>query len=171
MNQNIISLILFLLISAVPVYAQQDNGSNTTSSRILLKIPYKDREGLMKVMRNNLQSLNKMISAMAENDFKSVQSIAKNMSFNKKKGKGLSRRGNAAFMAMGIRFHTEDTAAIMKAAEKRDRKATLHAMANMVSTCVACHSTFRVMEWPNNKSYKRPNPMKLVLPKEFNATK
>ncbi len=171
MSKNIISVILLLIIAAVPAYAQLDKEAGANDSRILLKIPYEDREGLLNVMRNNLKNLNEMINAMADDDFKSVQRIAKNMSFNTKKGKGLSRRGNAAFMAMGVKFHAEDTVAVMKAAEKKDRKATLHAMSNMVNTCVSCHSAFRVMEWPNNKIYKRPSPMKLNLPKEFRVTK
>ena len=74
-------------------------------------------------------------------------------------------------MAMGVKFHAEDTIAVMKAAEKEDRKATLYAMSNMVNTCVSCHSTFKVMEWPNNKVYKRPNPMKLNLPNGFKVSK
>jgi len=159
------------IIAAVSVYAQSVKEAGENNSRILLKIPYKDREGLLNVMRNNLNNLNKMINAMADDDFESVQSIANNMSFNKKKGKGLSHRGNAAFIAMGVKFHAEDAVAVMKAAEKKDRKATLRAMSNMVNTCVSCHSTFRVMEWPNNKIYERPSPMKLNLPEGFKVTK
>jgi len=171
MRNNILSLIILFLIASVPAYAQSDNENIVKNNRILLKIPFEDREGLLNVMRNNLKSLNKMINAMADDDFKEVQNIAKNMSFNKKKGKGLSYRGNAAFIAMGVKFHAEDTVAVMKAAETKDRKATLRAMSNMVNTCVSCHSIFRVMEWPNNKTYKRPTPMKLNLPKEFKVTK
>jgi len=171
MSKNIRSVMLLLLLAAVPSYAQSVKKAGASDSRTLLKIPYKDREGLLNVMRINLNNLNKMINAMADDDFKSVHRIAKNMSFNKKKGKGLSRRGNAAFMAMGVKFHAEDTVSVMKAAEKKDRKATLRAMSNMVNTCVSCHSTFRVMEWPNNKIYKQPSPMKLDLPEGFEVKK
>ena len=171
MRNNILSLILFFLIASAPAYAQSNNEHIAKNHRTLLKIPFEDREGLLNVMRNNLKNLNKMINAMANDDFKEVQNIAKNMSFNKKKGKGLSHRGNAAFIAMGVKFHAEDTVAVMKAAETKDRKATLRAMSSMVSTCVSCHSTFRVMEWPNNKVYKQPSPMKLNLPNGFKVEK
>jgi len=167
MSRNIVLITFLLLFAALSVYAQSDNSVSTNNNRILLKIPYEDREDLLHVMRNNISNLGKMIDAMADDDFTSVQEIAKSMSFNKKKGKGLSRRGNAAFIAMGIKFHAEDTVAVMKAAESKDRKATLHAMSNMVNTCVSCHATFRVMEWPDNKFYKRPDPIKLTLPKGF----
>ena len=38
MNNNIISVILLLLIAAVPAYAQSDNESKVKNKRILLKI-------------------------------------------------------------------------------------------------------------------------------------
>ncbi len=172
MNKNNLLILTLLLWTAFPLYAQSGRDTNNTKSdnRILLKIPYEDREDLTRTMRSNLKYLGKMIDAMSNDDFKSVQEIAEQMSFNKKKGKGLSRRGNPAFTAMGVQFHAVDTIAVMKAAETKERKATLHAMSKMVDTCVACHSTFRVMEWPDNKIYKRPEPTKLILPKGYNIT-
>ena len=172
MNKKTILNAFILLSAAFPLYAQSDKGTNdkVSTDRILLKIPYQDREDIMRVMRANLNNLGNMINAMANDDFKSVQTIAEKMSFNKKKGKGLSRRGNPAFIAMGVQFHAIDTVAVVKAAEKNDRKATLHAMSKMVNSCVACHSTFKVMEWPDNKSYKRPEPTELILPKGYKVT-
>ncbi len=171
MGKNFLSIAFLFLFVVALVHAQSDKEVGVKNERILLKIPYKDREGLLHVMRNNLKNLGNMINAMADDDFQSVQKIASNMSFNKKKGKGLSRRGNAAFAAMGVKFHAEDTIAVMKAAEKKDRKATLQAMSNMVNTCVSCHATFRLMEWPDNKTYKRPPPIKLKLPQGFKFSK
>lgn len=171
MKAIILSAMLLSFIAAFPISAQSDEGLRNEGGRILLKIPFEDRENLLRVMRNNLSNLNKMIYAVAEDDFKTVQEVAEKMSFNEKKGKGLSSRGNAAFIAMGVKFHAEDTVAVVKAAEKKDRKATLHAISNMMNTCESCHSAFRVMEWPNNKVYKRPPPMKLMLPEGYNHTK
>jgi len=172
MNKNNLLILTLLLWMASPLYAQSGRDTNNTKSdnRILLKIPYEDREDLTRTMRSNLKNLGKMIDAMSNDDFKSVQEIAEQMSFNKKKGKGLSRRGNPAFTAMGVQFHAVDTIAVMKAAETKERNATLHAMSKMVDTCVVCHSTFRVMEWPDNKIYKRPEPTKLILPKGYKIT-
>lgn len=171
MNKNNL-LIAFFVCATFPLHAQSDNGMNKNKStnRVLLKIPYEDREDLMRVMRANLKNLGRMIDAIANDDFKSVQVIAENMSFNKKKGNGLSRRGNPAFTAMGVQFHAIDTVAVLKAAKKNDQKATLHAMSMMVNSCVACHSAFKVMEWPDNKFYNRPEPTELILPKEYKVT-
>ncbi len=144
---------LILLILCFPTYAQNHESEDTANNRVLLKIPYEDRDDLLHVMRNNLNNLGKMIEAMANNDYASVQEIAEKMSFNKKKGKGLAHRGNKAFTAMGLQFHAVDTIAVMKAAQKKNSKTTLQSMAKMVNTCVACHSTFRVTEWPADKAY------------------
>ncbi len=121
--------------------------------RILLPIPFQDRDHLLHVMRNNLANLGRMIDAMSEDDFEAARAIADKMSFNKKKGKGLAQRGNPEFTAMGVHFHALDTLAIKNAAEQKDRKGTLRAMSKMASSCVACHETFRVTEWPDNKVY------------------
>lgn len=163
------SLMFSVVLGAVsmlsqPVLAESGKKVHKTDNRTLLKIPYQDREDLMRVMRNNLASLGGLINAMAEDDFKTAEKIANKMTFNKKKGKGLARRGNPAFTAMGVQFHGLDALAVKKAAEAKDRKATLHAMSKMVSSCVSCHDTFKVMEWPNNKTYKRPEPTPLILP-------
>lgn len=175
-------ILLYLLLLSVSTHAeitpkatqvadnfhhQSDKTVTAKNNRILLKIPFEDRENLLHVMRNNLKNLGRMIDAMANNDFDEVKKIAGNMSFNRKKGKGLSHRGNTAFIAMGVKFHAVDTIAVMKSAETKDRNATLHAMSSMINTCVACHTTFRVSEWPDNKHYKRPEARKLYLPQGF----
>jgi cytochrome c556 len=163
---------LLLILWFLPnVYANSNESKNNKpDDRVLLKIPYEDRENLTKVMRENLKNLGKMLNAMADDDFKSIQEIAEKMSFNKKKGKGLVRRGNSAFTAIGVQFHAVDTINVMEAAKTNDRKATLHAMANMVNTCVSCHSGFKVMEWPNNKVYNRPEPTELILPNGYKVS-
>jgi len=134
------------------------------NQRTLLKVPYQNREHLLHVMRNNLANMGKLIHAMSEDDFTAVEAIANKMSLNEKKAQGLARRGNPAFTAMGLQFHGKDALALKDAAKSKDRKRTLRAMSSMVSTCVACHATFRVMEWPDNKLYTLPKPTPLVLP-------
>jgi len=147
-----------------PVLAESGKKVLKADKRTLLTIPYQGREHLLHVMRNNLANMGRLIDAMSEDDFKTVETIANEMSLNEKKAKGLSRRGNPAFAAMGVQFHGLDALAVKKAAKSKDRKGTLLAMSRMVSTCVACHATFRVMEWPDNKTYTQPKPIPLLLP-------
>jgi len=173
MNKRYRRLFLLIAISALsqPALAesgkqalQADKNTLQENKRTLLTIPYQDREHLLHVMRKNLVNLGRLINAMAEDDFKTVEKIADKMSLSEKKARGLARRGNPAFTAMGLQFHGLKAPAVKKAAKARDRKATLHAMSRMVSTCVSCHATFRVMEWPGNKFYTQPESTPLVLP-------
>jgi len=151
-------------ISSQPALAESGKKIHNPCNRMLLAIPYQDREDLLRVMRKNLANLEGLIAAMAEDNFQEVEKIANEMTFNKKKGKGLARRGNPAFTAMGVQFHGLDALAVKKAAEAGDRKGIMRAISKMVSSCVACHATFKVMEWPDNKTYKRPKPTPLILP-------
>jgi len=173
MNNRYRRLFLLIAIGALsqPALAesgkqalQADKNTPQENKRALLTIPYQDREHLLHVMRNNLVNLGRLIDAMAEDDFKTVEKIADKMSLSEKKARGLARRGNPAFTAMGLQFHGLKAPAVKKAAESRDRKATLRAMSRMVTTCVACHATFRVMQWPDNKVYQEPKPVPLTLP-------
>jgi len=173
MNKRYRRLFLLIAISALsqPTLAESGKqtiqaGKNTLqeNKRTLLTVPYEDREHLLHVMRKNLINLGRLIDAIAEDDFKTVEKIADNMSLNEKKARGLARRGNPTFTAMGLQFHGLKAPAVKKAAVAGDRKATLHAMSRMVSSCVSCHATFRVMEWPDNKFYTQPKPSPLVLP-------
>jgi len=153
-----------IIMLTQPALAQSDKQAFQTEKRTLLIIPYPEREHLLHVMRNNLANLGRLINAMADDDFKTVESIANAMSLNEKKARGLTKRGNPAFTAMGVQFHGRDTLALKHAAESKDRKRTLRAMSGMVASCVACHATFRVMEWPENKTYAQPEPTSLMLP-------
>lgn len=106
--------------SAQAFFEQMEFEETKTDDRVLLEIPFKDRENLTHVMQKNLENLEnlgKMINAVANDDLKSVQEIAEKMSFNKKKGKGLARRGNPAFTAIGVQFHAVDTLNVMEAAK------------------------------------------------------
>jgi limonene-1,2-epoxide hydrolase len=138
--------------------------SPETDNRLLLTIPFEDREDILRVMRGNLNQVKQMIGALAEDDFESVEKIANEMTFNKKKGDGLAIRGNAAYTAMGVQFHAVTTMELKEAAHAKDGKRVLRALENTLTACTSCHATFKVTEWPDNKSYSRPAPIPLNLP-------
>jgi len=132
--------------------------------RVLLTIPYEDREDILRVMRGNLNQVKQMVGALAEDDFATIEKVANEMTFNKKKGDGLAIRGNAAYAAMGVQFHAVNTVELRDAARAKDGKRVLRALNTTLSTCTSCHATFKVMEWPDNRSYARPAPVSLELP-------
>jgi len=132
--------------------------------RVLLTIPFEDREDLLRVMRGNLNQVKQMLGALAEDDFETIEKVANDMTFNKKKGDGLAIRGNAAYTAMGVQFHAVNTVELRDAARAKDGKRVLRALTTTLSTCTSCHATFKVTEWPDNKHYTRPAPIPLNLP-------
>jgi len=135
-----------------------------TDNRVLLTIPFEDREDLLRVMRGNLNQVKQMLEALAENDFAGVEKVANEMTFNKKKGDGLAIRGNAAYTAMGVQFHAVRTVELRDAARAKDGKRVVRALSSTLDTCTSCHATFKLTEWPDNKTYARPAPIPLDLP-------
>jgi len=53
---------------------------------------------------------------------------------------------------------------LKEAAHAKDGKRVLRALENTLTACTSCHATFKVTEWPDNKSYSRPAPIPLNLP-------
>jgi len=146
--------------AALPAFA----AGAETDNRVLLTIPFEDREDLLRVMRGNLIQVKQMLEALAENDFAAVEKVANEMTFNKKKGDGLAIRGNAAYTAMGVQFHAVRTVDLRDAARAKDGKRVVRALSSTLDACTSCHATFKVTEWPDNRSYARPAPIPLDLP-------
>lgn len=146
--------------AALPAFAAGAEADN----RVLLTIPFEDREDILRVMRGNLNQVKQMLGALAENDFATIEKVANEMTFNKKKGDGLAIRGNAAYTAMGVQFHAVRTMELRDAARAKDGKRVVRALSSTLDTCTSCHATFKVTEWPDNRSYARPAPIPLDLP-------
>lgn len=157
-------LIALGLTYASTGFAETPQKKSPEADRVLLKIPFEDREDLLRVMRGNLNQVKQMVGALAEDDFETIEKVANEMTFNKKKGDGLAIRGNAAYTAMGVQFHAVNTVELRDAARAKDGKRVLRALNTTLTTCTSCHATFQVMEWPDNRSYTRPAPIPLNLP-------
>jgi len=158
--------VLALYIGSLQIVRAADG--TPPDNRILLTIPFEDREDLLRVMRANLDQARQIVEALAKDDFEQVAKIADQMSFNKKKGDGLARRGNPGFTAMGVRFHAVNAPALKASAQSGDRARTLAAFNTLLGTCTACHATYKLVEWPDNKHYVRPAPIPLELPEGIN---
>jgi hypothetical protein len=152
-----------LLLSALPV-ASFAADAPAKDPRTLLTIPFEDREDILRVMRGNLDQVRQIIEALSRQDYAAIERIADQLSFDRKKADGLARRGNAGYAAMGVQLHAVGAQALKKAAQTHDSTATLSALGNVLATCVACHGSYRVTEWPENKTYRRPPPVPLTLP-------
>lgn len=141
----------------------KENGQ-AGDKRVLLAIPFEDREAMKREMRNNLDQVRRMVVAFAENDFETIAAVADEISLHKKRSQVVVRRGNADFTAMAVQFHGVLAPEIRRAAEAKDPKRVASAMDTALRACVACHERFKLTEWPDNKSYMRPDPIPLNLP-------
>lgn len=136
--------------------------------RILLKIPFKSREDFLRGMRQNNGLMEKVLRALSKKDFKQVEKIASVWLLDVKKAKNLPYRYDPNFIALAVDFHTNGTVEIIKAARSKNMEATLSSLANFYGRCNACHETYRVIEWPENKTYPNPTAQPLNIPKNYN---
>ncbi len=138
--------------------------ASKTDKRTLLTIPYEDREGMKREMRNNLDQVRRLVAALVNEDFEAIQVVANEISLHKKRSQVVVRRGNADFTAMAVHFHGVLAPEIGRAAQTKDVKRVAQAIDTALHACVACHETFTLTEWPNNRTYVRPEPIPLKLP-------
>lgn len=144
--------------------ADQPAATPAKDTRVLLTIPFEDREGILREMRTNLDQVRRLFAAYVESDFGAIEAIADEISIHRKRAQSVVRRGNADFTAMAVQFHAGNTMEIREAARAKDPKRVATAINTALQTCVACHATFKLTEWPDNKSYPRPAPIPLNLP-------
>jgi hypothetical protein len=152
-------LLFFLILLIFPTYSE-DN-------RILLKLPYKNREQLLKGMRNNIFLTEKILLALSNNDFKKVEKIASTWLLDPKNSKNLTYRNDPNFIALAVDFHTNGAVEIIKAARTKNMSKTLESLSNFYNRCNICHETYRVTEWPETK-YPEPTAIPLKIPPKYN---
>lgn len=144
--------------------ADQPAAPSAKDKRILLTIPFEDREAMMAEMRNNLEQVRRLFVAYVGNDFAAIEKIADEISIHKKRAQVVVRRGDPTYTAMAVNFHAGHSMAIREAARSKDQKRVATTINEALQACVACHATYRLTEWPDNKTYARPDPIPLVLP-------
>jgi cytochrome c556 len=154
---------LALALMAGAVRAQAPTAP-AKDARVLLTIPFEDREAMMVEMRNNLEQVRRLFVAYVNNDFVAIEKIADEISIHKKRAQVVVRRGDPTYTAMAVNFHAGHSMAIRDAARSKDSSRVAAAIDVALQACVACHATYRLTEWPDNKTYSRPAPIPLVLP-------
>jgi len=138
------------------------NESHTVDNRELLPLPFETRNMLLnKMNQENLGVLGRMLDALSRDDMAEVARLANGMTYNEKSKKVVVSRGSVAFGVLATDFHGQKMPAIRQAAEKGDRREVLKRMSEAVTACMACHSSVRLVEWPDNRAYTTPAPIKL----------
>jgi protein-S-isoprenylcysteine O-methyltransferase Ste14 len=163
------AVILFLFLSGTLFAASSEPKAPPADGdkRVLLTIPFEDREDILRTMRGNLDQISRIVTALVRGDFAAIEKVADELAFNKKKAEGLASRGSAAYAAMGVQLHAVLAEDIKKAAQSRDTKRVLEALDATLAQCAtSCHTAFKVMEWPDNKTYQRPPAIPLHVPQK-----
>ena len=158
MKNSFLVLSIFIFLSNVGI---------ADESRILLKLPYENREEILKSMRNNNFIMEQILLALSKKDFKKVEKLASLWLLNTKKAEKLPFRSDPNFIALAVDMHTTGTVEIIKAARKKDMSETLRSLSNFYNRCNSCHETYRVVEWPDKK-YPEPSAVPLIVPKFYN---
>lgn len=162
-NSALVAVALAVAAAGPSLASAEPSASETVEDpRQLLPVPFETRQKMLKSMRrNNLGNLGEMLEALARDDLEAVARIAESMTYTPEKRQASRRRGSKAFAAMAARFHGERMPAIRKAAETGNRQAVLKRMGEAVQSCNNCHASFRLVEWPEDRSYSMPEPVPL----------
>jgi len=118
-------------------------GAFVEDSRVSLNLSPMMKQHQLANMRAHLDAVRKIILSMAQNDFGGASEIASNqLGLNKKMMAMCNSFGNETFKSMGMAFHKsgDDLAKTLKTG---DLQASLRALNTTMTSCVACHSTFR----------------------------
>ncbi len=95
-------------------------------------------------MRDHLAAVQEILAAVSKNDFAGVQNAAARIESSEQMQQMCRHMGMGApgFTELALNFHhTAD--GIGPAARKQDENEILKALSATVSTCVACHATYR----------------------------
>lgn len=165
-NKKITAVVLsfFMSIGIMPAMAESESKTamSVEDNRTLLPIPFETRNKLLhKMNQDNLGALGRMLDALSKDDLEQVARIANELSYNAKTKRVSLRRGSETFAVMATDFHGQKMPAIREAAEKGDRHEVLRRMSDAVQSCMGCHSAVRLVEWPDNRNYTTPDPVKV----------
>lgn len=156
-------LIALGLSFASPGFAEPpQEKSQAVDDRELLPLPFETRNMLLhKMNEENLGYLGRMLDALSRDDLAEVARLANDLTYTAKTKKVAPLRGSVTFAVMATDFHGQKAPAIRQAAEKGDRREVLQRMSEAVTACMACHAAVRLTEWPDNRAYTTPAPVKL----------
>ena len=146
------SIIIWILtLGSWVFYFISGSTVKSTDSRTEIVLNTKQRDLILYEMRTLLESVNHIIDGVAEEDYAKVQANAK------RAGMQLSEEINPVFMnklplsfkQLGVKVHKNFDNLAESIGEKPDPKMVLKKIGAITSSCVACHSTYKltVKDW------------------------
>ena len=124
-------------------------GASAEDPRTRITFPADMREAFLEHMRDHMDSLDDVMSRLADDDFKGAAEVARER-LVRGSGKGFGRYLPIEFREMGLAMHSA-AAAFAETVEKagaeptaRDWKEAIIALQGISAQCRNCHSSFRV---------------------------
>jgi hypothetical protein len=146
-----IILLLMLILSSEAIEA--DN-------RTLLKIPFNEREKLLRGMRDTLGVIQELIVNLANKNYAQMEKSLKSLELTPDRLERISKKGNLEFGRLSKDMHgrgIEDLVSVIKT--KNDHEILL-GISQFMNRCNNCHNQYKVMEWPE-KDYPYPAAVNL----------
>jgi len=125
------------------------NTNNTNDPRILVSMPIQAQNMMRKDMQVNLITLNSIIASLASGDFESASNLAEQtmgkgaMGKHRGSGGGPGRFMTPEMRSLGWAMH-DSASEFANVAKEKDTNKALKALEKLTSSCVACHSTYRI---------------------------
>lgn len=149
-----LSLPLLLLIAAACAREKQSQhgASSVTASAALDAMDTRKPVPLLPMMashqkqnmRDHLVAVQQIVLALADDDFTAVEKAASRIASSPQMAQMCTHMGAGApgFTEQALGFH-QSADAITLAATKKNKKAVLAALGNTLTTCTACHETWK----------------------------
>lgn len=161
MNKFIFCM-MFLLYSST-AYTQDDG-------RVLIKIPYQDREEILRGMRKYLKITEKILLETSKNNYSEIERVISKIEVDKERLNRLSTRENIEFMELAYKFHDEEVKNIKESAKNKNQAEMILAISKFIKSCTHCHDRFRLIEW-GDKKYPAAKPNKIFIEKYIKNVK
>jgi len=149
-----VSAVAIILAGGIAFAAEHDHmhdmmkqGESKANELVELKIPAPMKAMQKKMMRQHMDTLSEITSALAKNDLNKAAEIAKDkLGWNEEEEKRCSTvekmTGEPDFTKLGKAVHLKaDELADAAKAGNRDR--AISAMSELINNCNACHNRFR----------------------------
>lgn len=141
------SLILWLGSISFIGYRFIYGTTEVVDKRIEITLNGEDRELVLKEMRLLLKGIKGIIKGLADNDFKIVQKSAKGIGMEMAAdiNPSLMSKLPISFKKMGIGVH-EAFDQLASEVYQMDQKKVLKKVDKIMSSCLACHETYKIIE-------------------------
>jgi hypothetical protein len=149
MNKSTIIIILLLLIIAFGSYKFIYQGSTSLDKidgRTIILLTIQERNLILEEMRGFLNSTQKIIQAISENNMPSAVIAAKAVGRDAQQKVPATLVGKLpiAFKKLGFDTHAKFDELAMDAEDMEDKEQTLILLAKLMNNCLACHDAYKL---------------------------